>query len=240
MSLITCANVSLAYDGNVALSDVNFTVKSGDYLCVIGENGSGKSTLIKGLLRLKTPVSGEIVFSGGLLPSMIGYLPQQTAAQKDFPATVLEVVLSGRLNSCKGKPFYSKEDKKAALEKIALMGMASFSRRSYQELSGGQQQRVLLARALCATKKLILLDEPVAGLDPVVTAGLYALIKEQNEHEKLTVVMVSHDILAVRYATHILHLGKRQLFFGRTEDYLETPLGKRFLGDDEAAKGGVS
>ncbi len=233
MPLITCTAASFGYDGNTVLSDVSFSLEAGDYLCVLGENGSGKSTLIKGILKLKIPVSGGIAFSDDLSASEIGYLPQQTAAQKDFPATVYEVVLSGRLNSCKGKPFYSKEDKKIALEKIALMGMEKLARRSYQELSGGQQQRVLLARALCATKKILLLDEPVSGLDPLVTAEMYALIKELNEKEGITVIMVSHDLAAVRYATHILHLGNKQLFFGKTADYLETALSKRFTGGDE-------
>ncbi len=232
MSLIKCTDVSLAYDGNVVLSDVNFQLNAGDYLCVVGENGSGKSTLIKGLLRLKRPVSGEISYSDGLLPTEVGYLPQQTASQKDFPATVYEVVLSGRLNSRKGKPFYSESDKKTVCEKLSLVGMTEWKKRSYQELSGGQQQRVLLARALCATKKLILLDEPVSGLDPVVTNEMYSLIKDINKNENITVIMVSHDLNAVKYSSHILHLGNRQLFFGEMKDYTETPLGKSFIGGD--------
>lgn len=232
MSLIKCSDVSLAYDGNVVLSDVNFSLNAGDYLCVVGENGSGKSTLIKGLLRLKRPVSGEISYSDGLLPSEVGYLPQQTASQKDFPATVFEVVLSGRLNSRKGKPFYSAEDKKEVFEKLSLVGMTELKKHSYQELSGGQQQRVLLARALCATKKLILLDEPVSGLDPVVTNEMYSLIKDINKKGNITVIMVSHDLNAVKYSSHILHLGNRQLFFGATKDYTETPLGMKFMGGD--------
>lgn len=232
MSLINCKDVSLAYDGNIVLSDVNFQLNSGDYLCVVGENGSGKSTLIKGLLRLKSPVSGEIVFSDGLYSSHIGYMPQQSAAQRDFPATVFEVVLSGRLNSRRGKPFYSKSDRQEVSEKLYDVGMEGLKKHSYQELSGGQQQRVLLARALCATKKLILLDEPVSGLDPVVTSEMYSLIQEVNKKDGITVIMVSHDLNAIKYSTHILHLGNTQLFFGKTAEYVETPLGKRFIGEN--------
>ena len=233
MAVIKCSDASFAYDGNTVLSGVDFSLNGGEYLCVLGENGSGKSTLIKGLLRLKSPVSGTVEFSDGLQPDSIGYLPQQTQVQKDFPATVYEVVISGRLNSCRGKPFFSREDREAVLEKMDLMGITQLKKRCYRELSGGQQQRVLLARALCATKKMILLDEPVSGLDPVVTAQMYSLIREINKKQGITVIMVSHDTAAVSYSTHILHVGHRQLFFGRTEEYLETDLGKRFLGGEE-------
>lgn len=231
MAQITCQNLSLGYDGNPVLRDVNFQLNGSEYLCIVGENGSGKSTLIKGLLKLKLPMSGTILNGDGLLPTEIGYLPQQTSAQKDFPASVFEVVLSGRLNRLKWKPFYSRVDKKEALAKIELMGMSRFKNRCYQELSGGQQQRVLLARALCATKKVLLLDEPVAGLDPVATSELYALIKKINADMGITIIMVSHDITAAtKYASHILHLGQQQLFYGTTADYVVSEVGKRFLG----------
>lgn len=233
MSLIDCKDVSFSYDGNIVLSAVNFRLNLGDYLCVVGENGSGKSTLVKGLLRLKSPASGQINFSDGLSSSHTGYLPQQSAVQRDFPATVFEVVLSGRLNSRRGRPFYSKIDKQEAIKKLCDVKMSKWKKHSYQELSGGQQQRVLLARALCATKKLILLDEPVSGLDPVVTNQMYSLIQEINKKSGITVIMVSHDLNAINYATHILHLGSTQLFFGKKEEYIETPLGKRFIGENE-------
>lgn len=229
MSLITCKDVSLGYEGSIVLEDVNFEINNGDYLCVVGENGSGKSTLIKGLLSLKKPVTGEITMDNGLKSDEIGYLPQQTATQKDFPASVFEVVLSGRLNSMKHRIFYSKKDKADAMEKIRLMKIEHLVKHSYQELSGGQQQRVLLARALCATKKLLLLDEPSTGLDPLVTKDLCELIRDINKEYGITIIMVSHDIhTAARYASHILHLGKKQLFFGKTSDYLESEIGKRF------------
>jgi len=230
MSLIKCENVVLSYDGDPVLTDLTFEVNRGDYLCIVGENGSGKSTLIKAILSLKSVESGKIEYSDGLKATEIGYLPQQTSAQKDFPASVREVVISGCLNSRGLKPFYSAAEKKLAADNMERLGITDLRNRSYRELSGGQQQRVLLARALCATKRLILLDEPVSGLDPVVTQEMYSLIKRIND-EGITVVMVSHDISsAVKYASHILHLSKKPLFFGTTEDYLKTDAAKAFLG----------
>ena len=231
MDLITCKNVSFAYDGVTAVRDLNFSVAQSDYLCVVGENGAGKSTLISGLLRLKKPFSGTICMGGGLLPGEIGYLPQQTAIQKDFPASVYEVVLSGCLNRLGAKPFYTRAEKALADENLRRMEIENLKNRCYRELSGGQQQRVLLARALCAARKVILLDEPAAGLDPVVTQSLYGLIRQINEEMGITVIMVSHDIrAAIRYAKHILHLRQSQLFFGTTEDYKSSEAGSRFMG----------
>ena len=231
MALITCKDVCLGYDGEAVLRDVNFEVCRGDLLCIVGENGSGKSTLIKGLLGLKAPLSGSITLGDGLKHTEIGYLPQQTELQRDFPASVMEVVLSGRLNGMHGRPFYSKADRAAALENLERMGIDDLKNQSYQALSGGQQQRVLLARALCATKKLLLLDEPVTGLDPVATGELYNLIKLINLCNNITVIMVTHDIeAALRYSTKVLHLGKTQLFFGATEAYKKSDPARRFLG----------
>lgn len=231
MALITCKDVCLGYDGEAVLHDVNFEVCRGDLLCVVGENGSGKSTLIKGLLGLKAPLSGSITLGDGLKHTEIGYLPQQTELQRDFPASVMEVVLSGRLNGMHGRVFYSKADRAAALENLERMGADDLKNQSYQALSGGQQQRVLLARALCATKKLLLLDEPVTGLDPVATGELYNLIKLVNLCNGITVIMVTHDIeAALRYSTKVLHLGKTQLFFGTTEAYKKSDPARRFLG----------
>lgn len=229
MSLLICRDVSFSYEGTIVLSDLGFSVEAGEYLCIVGENGAGKSTLLKGLLHLKKPTSGEILTGDGLRPTEIGYLPQQTAAQKDFPASVWEIVLSGRLNGCGLRPFYNRADKQDVQNKLSLLGIAELSRRCYRDLSGGQQQRVLLARALCATKKLLLLDEPMTGLDPVMTAELYRVIADLNRNHGITVVMVSHDVYgAVEHADHILHLGNRQLFFGSTADYLQSDAGKRF------------
>lgn len=230
MAILECKDLSFGYDGRTVLENVSFAVNAGDYLCVVGENGSGKSTLIKGLLGLKAPQTGVISFGDGLKHTEIGYLPQQTQLQKDFPASVWEVVLSGRLN-CLGGLFYTKADKDAANANIERMGIEDIKYACYQELSGGQQQRVLLARALCATKKLLLLDEPVTGLDPVAANEMYNLIKLINLCDNISVIMVSHDIHeAVRYATKILHLGRTQLFFGTAAEYRESDAARRFLG----------
>lgn len=235
MAQITCKDLSFAYDGHTVLSGVNFSIDAGSYLCIVGENGSGKSTLMKGLLGLKKPASGSITLGDGLKQTEIGYLPQQTQLQRDFPASVYEVVLSGRLNSMGGRMFYNAEDKKAAQENMERLGIEDIKNRCYMELSGGQQQRVLLARAMCATKKLLLLDEPVTGLDPVATNEMYNLIKLINLCDGTSVIMISHDIHeAVRYATHILHLGNRQLFFGTTAQYRESDLARRFVGGGRA------
>ncbi len=235
MAQITCKNLSFAYDGQTVLSDISFSIDAGAYLCIVGENGSGKSTLMKGLLGLKSPASGTIELGDGLKHTEIGYLPQQTQIQRDFPASVYEVVLSGRLNSMGGRLFYNTEDKKAAMENMERLGIEDIKDKCYMELSGGQQQRVLLARAMCATKKLLLLDEPVTGLDPVATNEMYNLIKLINLCDNTSVIMISHDIHeAVRYATHILHLGNRQLFFGTTAQYRESDLARRFVGGGRA------
>lgn len=231
MALITCRNVTLSYEGNIVLSELSFTVNSGDYLCIVGENGSGKSTLVKAMLSLKSLEKGDIQTDDGLLRREIGYLPQQTAVQKDFPASVWEVVLSGCLNNRGLRPFYSNAEKESARSNMEKLEIENLKYRCYRELSSGQQQRALLARALCATKKLILLDEPVSGLDPVVTGELYRLIKQINS-EGVTVVMVSHDVeSAVKYASHILHLrNNKASFFGTVADYTESGAGKYFLG----------
>lgn len=220
MALLTCDNVSLGYEGSAIVEELSFTVTDGDYLCIVGENGSGKSTLMRTILGLKSPMSGTLTFGEELKSTEIGYLPQQTQIQRDFPATVAEIVASGCLNRCGLRPFYNKEEKALVRTNMDKMGILPLAKRCYRELSGGQQQRVLLARALCATKKLLLLDEPVAGLDPGVTADMYELIQSLNQNEKITVIMISHDITAaVKYASHILHLSHTPLFFGKKEDY---------------------
>ena len=232
MPQLTIENLSLGYEGQAILSDISVTVNSGDYLCIVGENGSGKSTLMKTILGLQKQISGSIIFGDGLSANEIGYLPQQTAAQKDFPATVWEIVLSGCQGRVGRRPFYRREEKKLALENMEKMNIVPFARRCYRELSGGQQQRVLLARALCATRKLLLLDEPVSGLDPKVTLEMYQLIEKLNREEQVTVIMISHDIsAAVHYATHVLHIG-HELFFGPTGDYLQSSMARRFLAQE--------
>lgn len=232
MSLISCNNVSLGYEGKPVVSELSFEVCSGDYLCIVGENGSGKSTLMKALLGHKNILDGKIAFGDGLKQNEIGYLPQQTAIQKDFPASVREIVLSGCLGGSGFHPFYTKAQREAAASCMERLGISGIASRCYRELSGGQQQRVLLARALCAAKKLLVLDEPVAGLDPLVTQELYRLIKEVNDGG-MTVIMVSHDLdAAAEYATHILHIGHKPLFFGTKDEYLSSDVCKHFSGGD--------
>lgn len=232
MPQLECRNLSLGYDSKVIVSDLNFSINKGDYLCIVGENGSGKTTLMKTLLNLHSPVSGNIITGDGLRYNEIGYLPQQTIVQKDFPASVKEIVLSGCQGRCGIRPFYKREEKNIARENIERMGISNLSSRCYRELSGGQQQRVLLARALCATRKLLLLDEPVSGLDPKATSEMYGIIEELNRQDKITIIMISHDIsAAVRYASHILHIGE-EIFFGTKEEYLKSSIGGQFTGNE--------
>lgn len=229
MAQLTCKDVALGYEGHVILSGLNFSVNAGEYLCIVGENGSGKSTLMKTILGLQKPMGGSIAFGDGLRTNEIGYLPQQTQVQKDFPATVWEIVLSGCQARAGNRPFYNKEEKEMARKNMEKMNIYHFSKRCYRELSGGQQQRVLLARALCATRKILLMDEPVSGLDPKVTLEMYQLIEQLNREDKVTVIMISHDITAaVHYASHILHIG-HEIFFGAKQDYLQSDLARRFL-----------
>ena len=234
MAQLICQDLCVGYDGKAVLQDLNFAVFSGDYLCIVGENGSGKSTLMKTILGLQQPVRGRILTLDGLRKNEIGYLPQQTQVQKDFPASVREIVLSGCQGRCGSRPFYNKEEKQLAADAMEKMQIAQLAKRCYRELSGGQQQRVLLARALCATRKMLLLDEPVSGLDPKVTAEMYALIEKLNREDGITVIMISHDIAAaVKYASHILHIGDT-VFFGTKTEYLQSPQGRLFA----AEKGG--
>lgn len=227
MAQLTCNNLTIGYDGKTVLKGLNFSVNSGDYLCIVGENGSGKSTLMKTILHLLAPLEGSIVIENKQQPGGIGYLPQQTVVQKDFPASVREIVLSGCLNRCGLRPYYSREEKQLSRENMEKMGISHLSKRCYRELSGGQQQRVLLARALCAAGKMLLLDEPVSGLDPKATAEMYELIQKLNE-EGITIIMISHDIgAAVNYASHILHMGD-PLFFGTKDEYLDSSIGKAY------------
>lgn len=231
MSMISCDKVCMSYDKTKAVDNISFDVRKGDFLCIVGENGTGKSTLLKGILGLQKLNSGTITFSG-IRAGEIGYLPQRTVVQKDFPASVWEVVLSGR--QTKGfRLFYTPEDKRVARENIALMGIEDIKNKPFNELSGGQQQRVLLARALCATQKLILLDEPTTGLDPFVTAELYSLIAHLNRKHGVTVIMVTHDIKnSIEYATKILSMEHDGDFFGTILEYMKTPAAKRIFGGD--------
>lgn len=221
MALLSVKDLTLGYEGKAVAKDLTFSVEAGDYLLVVGENGSGKTTLIRTLLGLMKPLAGTIVPGEGLDPREIGYLPQQDEIQRDFPASVWEIVLSGNLHSLGRRPFYGRKEKERAEEAIRKMGLSELRDRSYRKLSGGQQQRVLLARALCAADRLLILDEPVSGLDPAVTEEMYGLIRSLHE-EGMTLIMITHDLSdSLRDATHVLHLGRRA-FFGTREEYLES------------------
>lgn len=228
MALITCDHCSFSYEGHTVLQDLSLQVEQGEYLCIVGENGSGKSTLIKGLLGLIAPSKGKITYEAGFHNTEIGYLPQRTEAQKDFPASVWEVVSSG----CRGLNLFPTKAQRELIDRnLALMGMENRKKSSFSELSGGQQQRALLARALCATRTMLLLDEPVAGLDPMVTREMYQTIDMLHREKGLTVVMISHDLdAALRQGDRILHLSHDGIFLGTPEEYRHSPLGQRFVG----------
>lgn len=207
MALITVKELSLGYEHRVIAEGINFEVNAGDYLYIVGANGSGKTTLMKTLLGLKKPLGGQIIAGDGFKLNEIGYLPQQTEVQKDFPASVREIVLSGCQGHCGLRPFYTKLERDLAASNMERMGISDLANRCYRELSGGQQQRVLLARALCAARKVLLLDEPVSGLDPLATEQMYKLIKELNE-EGVTIIMISHDLNAAKqYGSSVIQIG---------------------------------
>lgn len=232
MAYIQCEDLILGYEGTPVAEHINFSVAQGDYLCIVGENGAGKSTLMKTLLGLTPLMGGRIVYGDGLEAHAIGYLPQQTFVQKDFPASVWEIVLSGTLSQCGWCPFFQKEQKRLAEKNMRRMDIWNLRKECYRNLSGGQQQRVLLARALCASSKLLVLDEPVTGLDPRVTVEFYQLIQALNQ-EGLTIIMVSHDIhAAVKYASHILHIEKEKSFIGTTQEYRKSDFWKELGGEN--------
>lgn len=229
--LFSCRDAALGYEHRPLVEHLDFEVHRGDYICVVGENGSGKSTLLRSMLGLVEPLSGEIHCpaqkKGG-----IGYLPQQTDSQRSFPATVEEVVLSGFLNRHKIHVIYSRAEKATALMNMGKLGVLELRKRCYRDLSGGQQQRVLLARALCAAESLLILDEPVTGLDPAATQELYRILRYLNEKENIAIVMVTHDLAAaLREAGTVMHIGRSDWFYGTVEEYLASNEGKRFGGD---------
>ena len=231
--LIDCRDAALGYEGRAVSSHLNFQVRGGDYLCIVGENGSGKSTLLKGLLGLLKPMEGQIVLDKSLRAGAIGYLPQQTPTQRDFPATVTEVVLSGFSNR-RTRFFYTSEEKSKALMNLGKLGVLELKDKCYRELSGGQQQRVLLARALCAANDLLILDEPVTGLDPASMQDLYKTLRYLNAREGMAIIMVTHDMEnALREAKHILSFDRRGCFYGTVGEFLSSPAGKRFGGEKQ-------
>lgn len=226
---ISCQDLTLGYGQHILAEHLSFTIEKGNYLCIVGENGAGKSTLLRTMLGLQEPMAGKIVLGEGMRRNEIGYLPQQTLVQRDFPASVREVVLSGCQGRCGLRPFYNREEKGIADKAMAQMEITSLADACYRDLSGGQQQRVLLARALCASDKMLVLDEPVSGLDPKMAEAMYRLVARINKEMGITIVMISHDVReAIPYATHILHMD-RDFFFGTAEEYRQSKRGKLFL-----------
>jgi zinc transport system ATP-binding protein len=232
-----CQDAAFGYDGHVVTGALNFSVDSGDYLCIAGENGSGKSTLVKGMLRLIPPLEGSVTVDAAIKKTETGYLPQTAAVKNDFPASVAEIVLSGNAGAMGLRPFYSREEKRRAEENMERLSIADLRKRCYRELSGGQQRRVLVARALCAARKLLVLDEPAAGLDPLIAAELYGLLKKINQETGITIIMITHDVrTAARYANKVLHVKNGQCFFGDTAAYLRSEIGREFCGENEGVK----
>ncbi len=216
--MISAKDLTVGFGSQIVAERINFDIDSGDFVCIVGENGSGKSTLVKTIMSLLPPVGGHVVLGDGLKRTEMGYLGQQTDVQRDFPASVEEIVLSGCLNSCGRRPFFNRQDRKTAESNMARTGVLNLRRRCYRELSGGQQQRVLLARALCASSRVILLDEPVTGLDPVASAEMYRILAELNR-SGMTIVMVSHDIEpALEHATKVLDMGRKTVMMS-VEEY---------------------
>jgi len=226
MAQIECKDVSLAYEGHKVCEHLDLKVEAGDYICIVGDNGSGKSTLVKALLSLKSVASGSISFGDGISKRDVGYLPQQSEAQKDFPAHVEEVVISGCVAGLGKSPFMGRKQRLEAMQNMKTMGVYEIAKKSYRELSGGQQQRVLLARALCAANKILLLDEPVSGLDPHATQEMYSLIHHLNKHTGITIIMVTHDIEnALKDANKVLRMSDRPEFFESVDKYRKTYIG---------------
>jgi zinc transport system ATP-binding protein len=225
--------MTIGYEDQTVLSHLDFSVETGDYITILGENGSGKSTLIKTILGLTRPLSGSFSFAEGMSHKSIGYLPQQTTAQRDFPASVLEIVLSGFLGKKGWHPFYTKKEKEMALSHMEKLHIESLAGKNYRNLSGGQQQRGLLARALCAANSLLILDEPVTGLDPAAQVEFYQLIEGLNRDDHMAILMISHDIsAALHYSSKILHLEDQNYFFGSLEEYKDSSLYRVWKGDN--------
>lgn len=232
MAIVTLNNLSIGYDNKTIIKDLNIDINEKDYLVIVGENGAGKTTLMKTILGLIKPISGDIIFDSSLKKNEIGYLPQKTNFKNDFPTSVMEVVLSGFSSKIGFRPFYNKDEKQEALNNIERIGLKGYEKKSYSELSGGQQQRVLLARSLCASSKILLLDEPVSGLDPIATKEMYEIIKKLND-SGLTIIMISHDSMsAFEYANMVLHLGK-EVFYGSKNDYFNSEIYQKFIKEGE-------
>ncbi len=216
MEILSASHVSINYGAVVAVDDATFGVNEGDYFCIAGSNGSGKSTLLKGIIGLAPIKNGHLHVN--LPKEQISYLSQTNRADRDFPATVWEIILSGTQKSGKKIPFYTKDDKQRAEESMIKLGMEKFKNTRIGNLSGGQQQRALLARALCKSPKLLLLDEPFAGLDSAISEELYELYKNLNKNG-VTIIMASHDYQAIgNFASRVMLMNNSHVDFVGTND----------------------
>ena len=232
MSLIKCNNIEFKYDGKEILKNISFEVNKGDYLCIIGENGSGKSTLLNIISGVLKPNNGTVTLDSNLSKKEIGYLPQKSEIYENFPASVYEVVISGCVNKLSIIPFCRRKEKQIANYNMNLLEISNIKNKCFHELSGGQKQRVLLARTLCSTRDIILLDEPVSGLDPIITESFYNVVNHLNNEHGTTVVMVSHDIQnCFKYASHILYIGKELFYYGSKSDFLNSEFSKNIRGN---------
>lgn len=234
MNLIECKNLSIGYNEKAICKDISFTVEKGDYVCIIGENGCGKSTLLKTILGLNKSISGKIKFDNNFNKNQIGYLPQQSEMQRDFPAVVKEIVMSGFINKMGFRPFYNKSEKEKGLKLMTQLNIIDYKNKSYKDLSGGQQQKVLLARALCATDELLVLDEPTNGLDMRSIKAFYDIIYRLNQENGITILMVTHNLdKVIDRATKIIYLKNTQVFMGNKEEFLASEYGKNYAGSKE-------
>lgn len=219
-SLIEVKNLTLGYGSHVVLKNLNFKIDDGDFVCVVGPNGSGKSTLIKGILGLIKPIKGNVKFNN-LKQNFIGYMPQETVVDKNFPASCYEIVLSGTLNRLGFISFYTDNEKKIANESLKLLGISDLKDKNFCDLSGGQRQKVLLARSLCATSKLLILDEPSNNLDSKSKKDLYNIVSDLNKNRGITVIMITHDLDHNNLiGNKILSLREDDVFYGETNEFI--------------------
>lgn len=226
MELFKLEKLTLGYENKIVLKNISFSVEEGDFIIIVGPNGSGKSTLIKGILGLINPIKGKIVLND-LKRNYIGYMPQETKVDSNFPASVNEIVLSGLLNNKKFKPFYTKEDKEIVSKNLKLLHIDNLKNKNFSDLSGGQRQKVLLARSLCATKKLLILDEPSNNLDYKSKIDLYNIAKKLNKEKNITVLMITHDLDNENLiGNKVISLGEKEFFYGTNKEYKELKNGR--------------
>ncbi len=220
MSLIELKNLTLGYDRHIVLRNINMSIEENDFICIVGPNGSGKSTLVKGILGLIKPIKGKVIYNN-LKQNFIGYMPQETKVDSNFPASVMEIVLSGTLNKFGLKCFYSQKEKEEVLNNLKILGIEKLKNKSFCDLSGGQRQKVLLARSLCATSKLLILDEPSNNLDSKSKIDLYNTIVDLNKNHGITIIMITHDLDHKNLiGNKILSLREDDIFFGSVNEFV--------------------